>query len=31
MYKDYVERIIIEENDWDHNELGDAKSSPVER
>ena len=27
--KDYMERIINEENDWDHNVEGDAVECPV--
>ena len=29
VWKDYVERIMNEENDWDHNVEGDAAEGPV--
>ena len=29
MWKDYMERIINEENDWDHNVIEDAVEGPV--
>ena len=29
IWKDYMERIINEENDWDHNVEGDAVEDPV--
>ena len=29
VWKDHVERIMNEENDWDHNEEGDVVVSPV--
>ena len=29
VWKDYMERIMNEENDWDHNEKGDAVEGPV--
>ena len=29
VWKDYVERILDEENDWDHNVEGDAVEGPV--
>ena len=29
VWKDYVERIMNEENDWDHNVEGDAVEGPV--
>ena len=28
--RDYMERITNEENDWDHNEEGDAVECPVD-
>ena len=27
--KDYMERIMIKENDWDHNVEGDAVEGPI--
>ena len=27
--KDYIERIMDEENDWDHNVEGDAVEGPI--
>ena len=29
IWKDYIERIMNEENDWDHNVEGDAVEGPV--
>ena len=29
VWKDYMERIMNEENDWDHNVEGDAVEGPV--
>ena len=29
VWKDYMERIMNEENDWDHNVEGDAAEGPV--
>ena len=29
VWKDYMERIMIEENDWDRNVEGDAVEGPV--
>ena len=29
VWKDYIERIMNEENDWDHNVEGDAVEGPV--
>ena len=29
IWNDYMERIINAENDWDHNEEGDAAEDPV--
>ena len=29
VWKDYMERIMNEENDWDHNVEGDAAECPV--
>ena len=29
IWKDYMERIMNEENDWDHNVEGDAAEGPV--
>ena len=29
VWKDYMERIMNEENDWDHNIEGDAVEGPV--
>ena len=29
VWKDYVERILNEENDWDHNVEGDTVEGPV--
>ena len=29
VWKDYIERIMNKENDWDHNVEGDAVEGPV--
>ena len=29
VWKDYMERIMNEENDWDHNVEGDGEEAPV--
>ena len=29
VWKDYMERIMNDENDWDHNVVGDAVEGPV--
>ena len=29
VWKDYMERIMSEENDWDHDVVGDAVEGPV--
>ena len=29
VWKDYMERIVNEENDWDHNVAGDAVEGPL--